>query len=177
MFAGNCTSNVQFYAHRAYLRNAAAAGARTQTTYNYGRVLSWAAAMIALSQLHPSFASVFLLEAVNEPIEDASKTPGYGDRACTSPPLPSPADARTRVQTRSRSRIPCAWSRSSSACSRPRNCRARATPRAASSRSSPRSSARAMPTRRATYCKCARCIGWVCVCGADARARSVMDVA
>ncbi len=35
--------------------------------------------MTALSHLHPNFKSVFSIQAVNEPIMDASKTPGYGD--------------------------------------------------------------------------------------------------
>ena len=37
--------------------------------------------MTALSHLDPSFANVFAIEAVNEPIMDASQTPGYGDCA------------------------------------------------------------------------------------------------
>lgn len=35
--------------------------------------------MTALSHLDPSFGSVFAIEAVNEPIMDATQTPGYGD--------------------------------------------------------------------------------------------------
>lgn len=34
--------------------------------------------MTALSHLHPAFAPVFAIEAVNEPIMDAAQTPGYG---------------------------------------------------------------------------------------------------
>lgn len=35
--------------------------------------------MTALSHLHPNFESVFSIQAANEPIMDASKTPGYGN--------------------------------------------------------------------------------------------------
>ncbi|KAH8995094.1 family 5 hypothetical beta glucosidase from glycoside dehydrogenase [Lactarius hatsudake] len=62
MFTGNCTDDVQFY-----------------TVYNYGRALTWTAVMTALSHLHPNFKSVFSIQAANEPIMDASKTPGYGE--------------------------------------------------------------------------------------------------
>ena len=34
--------------------------------------------MAALSHLDPDFGSVVAIEAVNEPIMDASQTPGYG---------------------------------------------------------------------------------------------------
>ncbi|KAF5357442.1 hypothetical protein D9757_011587 [Collybiopsis confluens] len=61
MFTGQCTTNVQFY-----------------TEANYLRALTWAGVMTALSHLHPSFAPVFAIEAVNEPIMDAAQTPGYG---------------------------------------------------------------------------------------------------
>jgi len=37
--------------------------------------------MTALSHLDPNFGSVAVLEAMNEPIMDANKTPGLGD--CT----------------------------------------------------------------------------------------------
>ncbi|THU85502.1 glycoside hydrolase family 5 protein [Dendrothele bispora CBS 962.96] len=62
MFAGRCTSDVEFY-----------------TDYNYHRALIWAAVMTGLSHLHPDFSTVFAIEAVNEPIMDANQTPGYGD--------------------------------------------------------------------------------------------------
>ncbi|KAI0297453.1 glycoside hydrolase family 5 protein [Multifurca ochricompacta] len=62
MFAGKCTSDVQFY-----------------TEYNYGRALIWTSVMTALSHLHPNFESVFAIQAANEPIMDANQTPGYGD--------------------------------------------------------------------------------------------------
>ncbi|KIJ20487.1 glucan 1,3-beta-glucosidase [Paxillus involutus ATCC 200175] len=61
-FTGNCTNDVQFY-----------------TPYNYHRALVWTAVMTALTHLDPAFGSVFAIEAVNEPIMDASQTPGYGD--------------------------------------------------------------------------------------------------
>ncbi|KAI6041892.1 glycoside hydrolase family 5 protein [Pisolithus marmoratus] len=61
-FAGQCTDDVQFY-----------------TPHNYHRALVWTAVMTTLSHLDPQFSSVFSIEAINEPIRDASKTPGYGD--------------------------------------------------------------------------------------------------
>ncbi|KIK99140.1 glycoside hydrolase family 5 protein [Paxillus rubicundulus Ve08.2h10] len=61
-FTGNCTNDPQFY-----------------TPYNYHRALVWTAVMTALTHLDPTFGSVFAIEAINEPIMDASKTPGYGD--------------------------------------------------------------------------------------------------
>ncbi|KAH9964398.1 glycoside hydrolase family 5 protein [Russula compacta] len=62
MFTGNCTSTPQFY-----------------TDYNYGRALTWTAVMTFITHLHPNFGSVFSIEAVNEPIMNATQTPGYGD--------------------------------------------------------------------------------------------------
>ncbi|KAI6117180.1 glycoside hydrolase family 5 protein [Pisolithus croceorrhizus] len=61
-FTGQCTNDVQFY-----------------TPHNYHRALVWTAVMTTLSHLDPQFSSVFAIEAVNEPIMDASQTPGYGD--------------------------------------------------------------------------------------------------
>ncbi|KAG1771497.1 glycoside hydrolase family 5 protein [Suillus occidentalis] len=61
MFTGECTTNVQFY-----------------TTYNYRRALVWTAVMTTLAHLDPYFANVFSIEAANEPIPDATRTPGYG---------------------------------------------------------------------------------------------------
>ncbi|KAI6118424.1 glycoside hydrolase family 5 protein [Pisolithus sp. B1] len=61
-FTGQCTNDVQFY-----------------TPHNYHRALVWTAVMTTLSHLDPQFSSVFAIEAVNEPIRDASQTPGYGD--------------------------------------------------------------------------------------------------
>jgi len=61
MFTGNCTTDVQFY-----------------TPYNYHRALVWTAVMTVFSHLAPDFESVFAIEAVNNPITDATKTPGYG---------------------------------------------------------------------------------------------------
>ncbi|CUA70583.1 Glucan endo-1,6-beta-glucosidase B [Rhizoctonia solani] len=62
MFAGRCTSDVQFY-----------------TEKNYKRALIWAGVMTAMTHIDPDFASVYAIEAVNEPIMDANQTPGYGD--------------------------------------------------------------------------------------------------
>lgn len=50
-----------------------------QTPENYHRALIWSAVMTAFSHLDPDFESVFSIEAVNEPIMDATKTPGYGN--------------------------------------------------------------------------------------------------
>ncbi|KAG2353770.1 glycoside hydrolase family 5 protein [Suillus spraguei] len=61
MFTGNCTTDVQFY-----------------NPYNYHRALVWTAVMTALSHLDPNFGSVFAIEAVNEPIANATLTPHYG---------------------------------------------------------------------------------------------------
>ncbi|KAJ3551313.1 hypothetical protein NM688_g4777 [Phlebia brevispora] len=79
-FAGQCTSNVQFY-----------------TEANYHRALVWTAVMATLAHLDPDFATAFAIEAVNgkfnhrriafrshllllrlEPIMDANQTPDYG---------------------------------------------------------------------------------------------------
>lgn len=35
--------------------------------------------MAAMSHLDPDFGSVYSIEAVNEPIMNATQTPGYGD--------------------------------------------------------------------------------------------------
>ncbi|KAF9779204.1 glycoside hydrolase family 5 protein [Thelephora terrestris] len=61
MFAGRCTSDVQFY-----------------TPKNYHRALIWTAVMTFFSHVDPDFESVFSIEAINEPLMDASKTPGFG---------------------------------------------------------------------------------------------------
>ncbi|CAE6477492.1 unnamed protein product, partial [Rhizoctonia solani] len=62
MFAGHCTNDVQFY-----------------TEKNYRRALIWAGVMTAMTHIDPDFASVFSIEAINEPTMDANKTPGFGD--------------------------------------------------------------------------------------------------
>ncbi|CAE6445319.1 unnamed protein product [Rhizoctonia solani] len=62
MFAGHCTSDVQFY-----------------TEKNYKRALIWAGVLTFMSHMDPDFSTVFSIEAINEPIMDANKTPGYGD--------------------------------------------------------------------------------------------------
>ncbi|KAF9653334.1 glycoside hydrolase family 5 protein [Thelephora ganbajun] len=61
MFAGRCTSDVQFY-----------------TPENYHRALIWTAVMTFFSHVDPDFGSVFSIQAVNEPLMDAGRTPGYG---------------------------------------------------------------------------------------------------
>jgi len=62
MFAGHCTADVEFY-----------------QPSNYFRALQWAAVMTFLSHVDPDFSTVFGIEAVNEPLMDASQTPEYGD--------------------------------------------------------------------------------------------------
>ncbi|KAJ6581031.1 glycoside hydrolase family 5 protein [Mycena capillaripes] len=62
MFTGRCTSDVEFY-----------------TQSNYHRALIWTAVMTTLSHVDPAFANAVAIEAVNEPIMDATQTPGYGD--------------------------------------------------------------------------------------------------
>lgn len=64
MFAGNCTSNVQFY--------------NSPNDYNYKRAVTWSIVMTYLSHTHPAFSTVFTLEAVNEPVQNAQQTPGLG---------------------------------------------------------------------------------------------------
>ncbi|KAH9943681.1 hypothetical protein B0H21DRAFT_865650 [Amylocystis lapponica] len=49
-----------------------------KTEYNFHRALVWTAVMTSLSHLDPNFASVFAIEAVNEPITNAAQTPNYG---------------------------------------------------------------------------------------------------
>ncbi|KAH6915731.1 glycoside hydrolase family 5 protein [Coprinopsis sp. MPI-PUGE-AT-0042] len=61
-FAGRCTNSPEFY-----------------TPYNYRRALIWTGVMTALSHLDPAFSSVFSIQAVNEILMDASRTPGLGD--------------------------------------------------------------------------------------------------
>ncbi|KAJ7460773.1 glycoside hydrolase family 5 protein [Mycena latifolia] len=62
MFTGRCTSDVEFY-----------------TPYNYHRALIWTSVMTALAHVDPAFASAVAIEAVNEPIMDATQTPDYGE--------------------------------------------------------------------------------------------------
>ncbi|KAJ6474668.1 glycoside hydrolase family 5 protein [Mycena vitilis] len=62
MFTGRCTSDVEFY-----------------TQHNYHRALIWTSVMTVLSHVDPAFSNAVAIEAVNEPIMDASQTPGYGD--------------------------------------------------------------------------------------------------
>lgn len=49
-----------------------------QTPYNYHRALVWTAIMTVLSHLDPVFSNVVSIEAVNEPMMNATFTPGYG---------------------------------------------------------------------------------------------------
>ena len=46
---------------------------------NYHRALIWTAVMATISHVDPAFSNVVAIQAVNEQIMDASKTPGYGD--------------------------------------------------------------------------------------------------
>lgn len=50
-----------------------------QTPYNYHRALIWTAVMTAVSHLVPDFSPVIAIEAVNEEIQNATQTPGYGE--------------------------------------------------------------------------------------------------
>ncbi|KAL4266664.1 glycosyl hydrolase 5 (cellulase A) family protein [Pleurotus pulmonarius] len=62
MFTGRCTRDVEFY-----------------TDYNYHRALVWTAVMTGLAHLDPMFKGAVSIQAVNEPIMDATLTPGYGE--------------------------------------------------------------------------------------------------
>ncbi|KAJ7497945.1 glycoside hydrolase family 5 protein [Mycena galericulata] len=62
MFTGRCTNDVEFY-----------------TQYNYHRALIWTSVMTTLSHVDPAFANAVAIEAVNEPIMDATQTPNYGE--------------------------------------------------------------------------------------------------
>ncbi|KAG9097098.1 hypothetical protein FS749_007077 [Ceratobasidium sp. UAMH 11750] len=62
MFAGRCTSDVQFY-----------------TEKNYNRALNWTRIMTTMIHTDPDFSTVFALEAINEPVSDYNKTPGLGN--------------------------------------------------------------------------------------------------
>lgn len=59
MFAGNVTSDVQFY-----------------KDHNYQRALTWSAVLTSMSHLDPDFSSVVAIECINEPLSDANLTPG-----------------------------------------------------------------------------------------------------
>ncbi|KAM0750613.1 glycoside hydrolase [Meredithblackwellia eburnea MCA 4105] len=61
-FAGNCTDQVNFYEEA-----------------NYERAVTWAMVMTFLSHIHPAFSTVKSINAMNEPIQDASQTPGLDD--------------------------------------------------------------------------------------------------
>ena len=80
MFAGRCTTDIQFYVSLLLLVSVTATlTIRPQTPYNYQRALIWTAVMTALSHLDPNFGSVYSIHAVNEPMMDSSVTPGYGE--------------------------------------------------------------------------------------------------
>jgi aryl-phospho-beta-D-glucosidase BglC (GH1 family) len=53
MFAGNVTSDVQFY-----------------KDHNYQRALTWSAVLTSMSHLDPDFSSVVAIECINEPLSD-----------------------------------------------------------------------------------------------------------
>ncbi|EFP90857.2 hypothetical protein PGTUg99_005824 [Puccinia graminis f. sp. tritici] len=59
MFAGNVTSDVQFY-----------------KDHNYQRALTWSAVLTSMSHLDPDFSSVVAIQCINEPLSDANLTPG-----------------------------------------------------------------------------------------------------
>ena len=63
-FAGNCTKQVEFY--------------NSTDDYNYKRAVTWSIVMAYLSHTHPAFETVYTIEAVNEPLQDANLTPGLG---------------------------------------------------------------------------------------------------
>lgn len=73
MFAGNCTTLVEFYS---------SASTPLIPDYNYKRAVTWGIVMAFLSHAHPAFEKVFTIEGVNEPIQNAALTPGLG--RCTS---------------------------------------------------------------------------------------------
>ena len=50
-----------------------------KTPANYHRALIWTGVMTAITHIDPAFSAVASIEAMNEPIMDASKTPGMGD--------------------------------------------------------------------------------------------------
>lgn len=59
MFAGKCTTDIQFY-----------------TSHNYQRALVWTAVIATLIHLDPDYQSVYTLQAINEPERNAAQTPG-----------------------------------------------------------------------------------------------------
>ncbi|KIM75080.1 glycoside hydrolase family 5 protein, partial [Piloderma croceum F 1598] len=63
-FAGNCTSQVEFY--------------NSTDDYNYKRAVIWSIVMVYLLHTHPTFEMVYTIKAINEPLQDANLTPGLG---------------------------------------------------------------------------------------------------
>ncbi|MBW0536866.1 hypothetical protein O181_076581 [Austropuccinia psidii MF-1] len=59
MFAGNVTSEVEFY-----------------QDYSYQCALTWSAILMAMTHLDPDFQNVVGIECVNEPLSNATLTPG-----------------------------------------------------------------------------------------------------
>jgi hypothetical protein len=86
MFAGNCTPIAQFYVRVwSGLNLRRSDNKRHQTAPNYARALTWTAVMTTLSHLDPDFEPIFAIQAVNEPIMDATQTPGL--QQCEHPSL------------------------------------------------------------------------------------------
>ena len=116
-FAGQCTTNVQFYVRPSnfVVTRVLCMLTLSQTPYNYQRALVWTAVMTAVSHLDPDFGAVFSIQAVNEPIMDATLTPGYGDCMRASSCSSSFSSLLTRqTQSRSDSCRRCArWNTSS----------------------------------------------------------------
>ncbi|KAF8307333.1 glycoside hydrolase [Clavulina sp. PMI_390] len=65
MFAGNCTSQVEFYS--------------SPNNYNYVRGVTWGIVMAWMSHVHPAFETVFGIEAINEPIQNVASTPNIAE--------------------------------------------------------------------------------------------------
>ncbi|KAK7026515.1 hypothetical protein VNI00_015595 [Paramarasmius palmivorus] len=95
MFAGKCTNVTEFY-----------------TAPNYERALAWTTVMAALSHIDPVFGSVFAIQAVNEPIMNATQTPKFGgfqknfaltirliETLLGIAPFPHPINAQDYLQT------------------------------------------------------------------------------
>lgn len=61
---GNCTSQVEFY--------------NSTNDYNYKRTITWSIVMAYLSHTHPTFETVYTIEAINELLQDTNLTPGLG---------------------------------------------------------------------------------------------------
>ena len=74
-----CTSDVQFYvSDLTRLCPILRSSPSLQTPKNYHRALIWTAVMTFFSHVDPNFGSVFSVQAANEPLMDANRTPGFG---------------------------------------------------------------------------------------------------